>query len=105
MTLLTRTGLRINRYGSIADFPFFKMSAVRYLGFLKVKNFNFRSVLEAQCASLYQISLALLAPPVSPTFLVLEPPLIPGHGFSSGPWQEIGPIWYCISTSKQKITN
>ena len=34
MTLLTRTGLRINRYCSMADFPFFKMAAVRHLGFV-----------------------------------------------------------------------
>ena len=40
MALLTRTGLRVNRYCSMADFPFFKMSAVRHLGFLKVKNFK-----------------------------------------------------------------
>ena len=38
MALLTRTGLRINRYCSMADFPFFKMAAVRHLGFLKVGN-------------------------------------------------------------------
>ena len=43
MALLTRTSLRINRYCSMADFPFFKMAAVRHLRFLKVKNFNFRS--------------------------------------------------------------
>ena len=50
MALLTRTGLRINRC-FMADFPFFKMAAVRHLGFLKVKNFNFRSGSEANCAS------------------------------------------------------
>ena len=32
------------------------MAAVRHLGFLKVKNFNFRSGYEAQCASSCQIS-------------------------------------------------
>ena len=56
MALLTRTGLSINRYCSMADFPFFKMVAVRHLGFLKVGNFNFRSGSEAQCASSCQIS-------------------------------------------------
>ena len=40
MALLTRTGLRINRYCSMADYPFFTMSAVRHLGFLKVTNFK-----------------------------------------------------------------
>jgi len=56
MALLTRTSLRINRYCSMADFPFFKMAAVRHLGFLKVGNFNFRSGSEAQYASSCQIS-------------------------------------------------
>ena len=37
MALLTETGLRIIRYSSMADFPFFKMAAVRHLGFLKLK--------------------------------------------------------------------
>jgi len=55
MAHLTRTGLRINRYCSMADFLFFKMAAVRHLGFLKVGNFNFRSSLEAQYASSCQI--------------------------------------------------
>ena len=45
---LTRTGLRINRYCSVADFPFFKMAAVCHLGFSKVGNFNFRFHSEAQ---------------------------------------------------------
>ena len=40
----------------MADFPLFKMAAVRHLGFLKVGNFNFWSGLEAQCASTCQIS-------------------------------------------------
>ena len=40
----------------MAIFLFFKMAAVRYLGFSKVKNFNFRSHSEAQYASPYQIS-------------------------------------------------
>ena len=56
MALLTGTGLRIIRYCSMADFPFFKMAAVRHLRFLKVRNFNFRSGSEANCASSYQIS-------------------------------------------------
>jgi len=54
--ILTGTCLHINRYCSMVDFPFFKMAAVRYLGFLNVVNFNFRSGLEAQYASAYQIS-------------------------------------------------
>ena len=56
MAPLTRTGLRIYRYCSMADFPFFKMAAVRHLGFLKVANFNFRSSSESQYASSCQIS-------------------------------------------------
>ena len=44
MALLTGTGLRIDRYCSRADFPFFKMAAVRHLWFLKVANFNFHPV-------------------------------------------------------------
>ena len=56
MALLTRTGLRINRYCSMADFPFFKIAAVRHLGLLKVKNFNFRSGSKAQYTSSCQIS-------------------------------------------------
>ena len=34
MALLTRTGLRINRYCSMANFLFFKMAAVRHLVFV-----------------------------------------------------------------------
>ena len=56
MALLTGTGLRIIRYRSMVDFPFFKMAAVRHLGFSKVGNFNFRAHSEAQYASPYQIS-------------------------------------------------
>ena len=56
MTLLTRTGLCINRYCYMADFPFFKMAAVRHLGLLKVGNFNFRSASEGQFASSCEIS-------------------------------------------------
>jgi len=56
MALLKRTGLRINRYCSMDDFPFFKMAYVRHLGFSKVGNFNFRSRSEAQYASSCQIS-------------------------------------------------
>ena len=40
----------------MAIFQFFKMAAVRHLGFSKVGNFNFRSHSEAQYASPYQIS-------------------------------------------------
>ena len=46
---------RSNRSGDMADFRFFKMAAVRHLGFSKVGNFNFRSHSEAQYASSYQI--------------------------------------------------
>ena len=56
MALLTGRGLRINRYYSMADFPFFKMAAVRHLGFSKVENFNRRSDSEDKCASSCQIS-------------------------------------------------
>jgi len=47
---------RSNCSGAMADFRFFKMAAVRHLGFSKVGNFNFRSRSEAQCASSCQIS-------------------------------------------------
>ena len=47
---------RSNRGWDMAIFPFFKMAAVRLLGFSKVGNFNFRSHSEAQYASSYQIS-------------------------------------------------
>ena len=40
----------------MAIFQFFKMAAVRHLGFSKVGNFNFWSHSEAQYASAYQIS-------------------------------------------------
>jgi len=40
----------------MAIFRFFKMAAVRHLGFSKVGNFNFRSGSEAQYASSCQIS-------------------------------------------------
>ena len=46
----------------MTDFPFFKMAAVRHLGFLKVTNFNFRSGSKAQYASPYQISRKLVEP-------------------------------------------
>ena len=39
----------------MADFPFCKMAAIRHLGFLKIRNFNFRSGSGAQYASLRQI--------------------------------------------------
>ena len=32
----------------MADFPFFKMAAVRHLGFSKVGNFNYRTLLMAK---------------------------------------------------------
>jgi len=51
MTLLIRTGLRSNRYCSMADFPFFKIAAVRHLGFIIVVNFDFRSGSGDQFAS------------------------------------------------------
>ena len=56
MALLTGTGLRIIRYCFMADFPFFKMTAVRHLGFLKVGNFNCPYTSEGQSASSCQIS-------------------------------------------------
>ena len=40
----------------MAIFQYFKITAVRHLGFLKVGNFNFRSHSEAQYTSPYQIS-------------------------------------------------
>ena len=46
----------------MAIFQFFKMAAVRHLGFSKVGNFNFRSHSEAQYASPYQISRKLVKP-------------------------------------------
>ena len=45
---------RSNRGWDMAIFQFFKMAAVRQLGFSKVGNFNFRSHSEAQYASPYQ---------------------------------------------------
>jgi len=56
MALLTETGLRIIRYCSMADFPFFKMAAVRHLGFSKVGNFNCPYPSDGQSASSCQIS-------------------------------------------------
>ena len=46
----------------MAIFQFFKMAAVRHLGFSKVGNFNFQSYSEAQYASPYQISRRLVKP-------------------------------------------
>ena len=46
----------------MAIFHFFKMAAVRHLGFSKVGNFNFLSHSEAQYASPYQISRRLVKP-------------------------------------------
>ena len=60
MALLTRKGLRINKYCSMADFTFFKMAAVRHLRFLKVGNFNFRSSSEAHYVLLCHISRRLV---------------------------------------------
>ena len=37
-------------------FHVFRMAAVRHLGFSKIRNFNGRSAVRGQCASLYQIS-------------------------------------------------
>jgi len=48
MALLTGRGLRINRYYSIADFPFFKMATVRHLVFSKVRIFNYLYPSEGQ---------------------------------------------------------
>ena len=62
MALLTRTAFRIHRYCSMADFPIFKMAAVRHLGFFKVKNFNLRSGSKAQYASSCQISIRSVEP-------------------------------------------
>jgi len=56
MALLTRTNLRINRYCSMANFQFLKWRPFAILDFFKVKNFNFRSGSEGQCASSCQIS-------------------------------------------------
>jgi len=47
---------RSNRGWDMAIFHYFKMVAVRHLGFSKVGNFNFRSYSEAQYASSCQIS-------------------------------------------------
>ena len=47
---------RSNRCRDIAVFRFYKISAVRHLGFSKVRNFNCRYGSEGQCASPYQIS-------------------------------------------------
>ena len=44
----------------MAIVQFFKMAAVRHLGFSKVGNFNFRSHSEAQYVSPYQISRRLV---------------------------------------------
>jgi len=55
------TGFRINRYFSMADFPFSKWRP-RHHGFLNVGNFNFRSGSEAHYASSCQISPRLVEP-------------------------------------------
>jgi len=46
---------RSNRYGDIAIFVIFQDGGRRYFGFSKVGNFNGRSVVRGQYASLYQI--------------------------------------------------
>jgi len=47
---------RSNRYGDIAIFVIFKDGGRRHFGFSKIRNFNGRSAVRGQCASLYQIS-------------------------------------------------
>jgi len=46
---------RLRRCGDMAVFRYFKMAAVRHLGFLKVGNFTCPHPSEAQNASSYQI--------------------------------------------------
>jgi len=46
---------RSNRCGGMAVFQFFKMMAIRHLGFVKVRNFNCRYGSEGQYASQRQI--------------------------------------------------
>jgi len=47
---------RPNRCGDIAIFVIFQDGGRRHLGFSKIRNFNSRSAVRAQYASLYQIS-------------------------------------------------
>jgi len=46
---------RSNRYGDIAIFVIFQDGGRRYLEFSKIQNFNGRSAVRGQHASLYQI--------------------------------------------------
>ena len=46
---------RSNRYGDIAIFVILQDGGRRHLGFSKIRNFNDRSAVRGQCASLYQI--------------------------------------------------
>jgi len=46
---------RSNRYGDIAIFVIFQDGGRRHFGFSKIRNFNNRSAVGGQCASLYQI--------------------------------------------------
>ena len=52
----------VNRCGDMAVFRFFKMAAVRHLGFLKLRNFNCPSCSEGQYASPSQISCRSVEP-------------------------------------------
>jgi len=47
---------RSNRYRDIAIFVIFKDGGRRHFGFSKIRNFNGRSTVSGQYASLYQIS-------------------------------------------------
>ena len=46
---------RSNCYGDIAIFVIFQDGGRRHFGFSKIRNFNDRSAVRGQCASLYQI--------------------------------------------------
>jgi len=46
---------RSNRYGDIAIFVIFQNGGLRHFGLSKIGNFNCRSAVEGQYASLYQI--------------------------------------------------
>ena len=47
---------RSNRYGDIAIFVIFQDGGRRHFGFAKIRDFNGRSAVRGQYASLYQIS-------------------------------------------------
>ena len=47
---------RSNRCEDIAIFVIFQDGGCRHLGFSKIRNFNDRSAVRVQCASIYQIS-------------------------------------------------